>query len=53
MSREPLKEYVFTLPDGTKRYEFVDTFHGVKEVAVFMKMHGAIRGEPIKNQTGE
>lgn len=38
-------EYVFTLPDGTKRYEIV---YAPSDVFAFIKLHGAIRAEPVK-----
>lgn len=37
-------EYVFTLPDGSKRYEIV---YEAKEVFAFMRMHKAVRAVPV------
>lgn len=38
-------EYVFTLPDGSKRYEIV---YQNSDVFAFMKMHKAVKAEPLK-----
>ena len=43
-------EYEFTLPDGSKRYEFVDPDAGysvMQQVSMFMKMHGATSARPV------
>lgn len=38
-------EYEFTLPDGSKRFEIVVER---KDVHHFMKMHGAVKAQPVK-----
>jgi hypothetical protein len=50
----PMKtfEYEFTLPDGSKRYEFVDPGAGytaIRQIEMFKKMHGAIAAKPVDN----
>ena len=45
-------EYEFTLPDGSKRYEFVDPEAGysvIRQIEMFKKMHGAIAAKPVNN----
>jgi len=45
-------EYEFTLPDGSKRYEFVDPDAGysvILQIETFKKMHGAIAVKPVNN----
>jgi hypothetical protein len=39
-------EYEFTLPDGSKRYEIV---FAVKEIHDFMRLHRAIKAEPVRH----
>ncbi|MDP3074740.1 hypothetical protein [Bradyrhizobium sp.] len=49
-------EYEFTLPDGTKRYEFVDPDAGysvMTQVGMFMAMHGAIIALPVKDKPND
>lgn len=44
-------EYEFTLPDGSKRYEFVlkgGSQSVAAQVSTFMKMHGATRAQPVE-----
>lgn len=46
-------EYEFTLPDGSKRYEFVDPDCGysvMAQIRMFSDMHGAIRAAPVENR---
>lgn len=45
------REYEFTLPDGSKRYEFIDPDCGIpilKQIGTFRKMHGAVTVRPVK-----
>jgi hypothetical protein len=45
-------EYEFTLPNGSKRYEFVDPDAGysvIRQIEMFNKMHGAIAAKPVNN----
>lgn len=45
-------EYEFTLPDGSKRYEFVDPESGysvMAQIRMFSDMHGAIRAAPVQS----
>ena len=45
-------EYEFTLPDGSKRYEFVDPECGtsvLKQIEMFKKMHGAVSARPVQH----
>ncbi|WP_189341873.1 hypothetical protein [Mesorhizobium sp. M2A.F.Ca.ET.067.02.1.1] len=44
MTEKPT-EYVFTLPDGSKRYEIVI---GRKDIFTFQKMHGALSAKPVE-----
>jgi hypothetical protein len=47
-----LREYEFTLPDGSKRHEFVDPDCGIpvlKQIEMFKKMHGAVSARPVKD----
>ena len=39
-------EYIFILPDGSKRFEMVYESH---EVHVFHKMHGAVQSMPLRH----
>lgn len=44
-------EYEFTLPDGSKRYEFVDPDSGysvMTQIRMFSQMHGAVKAVPVK-----
>ena len=46
------REYEFTLPDGSKRYEFVDPDCGtpvLKQIEMFKKMHGAVSAHPVQH----
>lgn len=45
MSQYAPVEYEFTLPDGSKRFEFI-VERG--DVAAFMKMHGAVKAMPVR-----
>jgi hypothetical protein len=40
-------EYEFTLPDGSKRHEFVCS---TNDVWRFVRMHGAITAQPVDKQ---
>jgi hypothetical protein len=45
-------EYEFTLPDGSKRYEFLDPEGGysvMTQIKMFQEMHGAIAAKPVSN----
>ena len=45
-------EYEFTLPDGSKRYEFVDPDAGytvIRQIEMFKRMHGAIAVKAVNN----
>ena len=45
-------EYEFTLPDGSKRYEFVDPESGysvMAQIRMFREMHSAIAAKPMSN----
>lgn len=45
-------EYEFTLPDGSKRYEFIDPESGysvMAQIRMFEEMHGAIAAKPVSN----
>ncbi len=45
MSREDNgTEYVFTLPDGSRRYEIV---FEMADFHAFMKLHKAVKGAPL------
>jgi len=47
-----LREYEITLPDGSKRYEFVDPEREtpiLKQIEMFKKMHGAVSARPMQN----
>jgi hypothetical protein len=49
-------EYEFTLPDGSKRYEFVDPDAGysvMTQVGLFMAMHGAVKAMPVKDEPND
>jgi hypothetical protein len=51
MPMKPI-EYEFTLPDGSKRYEFVDPGSGysvMTQIRMFKEMHGAIAAKPVSN----
>ena len=53
MSANGCIEYEFKLPDGSTRYEMVDPDAGytvMQQVAMFMKMHGAISAKPVKEE---
>jgi hypothetical protein len=42
-----------TLPDGPKRYEFVDPDSGysvMTQLRMFQKMHRAVTARPVKNE---
>lgn len=44
-------EYEFVLPDGTKRYELVDTSNDMsvmQQINLCMKMHGAVAAHPVQ-----
>lgn len=44
-------EYEFVLPDGSKRYEFVDPDAGdsvLRQIELFRRMHGAVSAAPVK-----
>jgi len=44
-------EYEFTLPDGSKRYEFVDLDNDMsvmQQISLGMKLHGAIAARPVQ-----
>lgn len=46
------REYEFTLPDGSKRYEFVDPDCGIpvlKQIETLKQMHGAVSARPVKD----
>jgi hypothetical protein len=46
-----LVEYEFTLPDGTKRYEFIDPDNDMSvmhQINLFMKLHGAVKARPVR-----
>lgn len=49
----PMKmiEYEFTLPDGTKRYEFVDPDNDMsmmQQINLGLKLHGAVKAHPVQ-----
>jgi hypothetical protein len=53
MREAPLKpvEYEFTLPDGSKRYEFVDPDNDMsvmQQIRLGMKLHGAVSAHPVE-----
>ena len=44
-------EYEFTLPDGSKPYEFVDSdneMSGIQQINVGLKLHGAVAAQPVQ-----
>ena len=44
-------EYEFTLPDGSKRYEFVDPDNDMsvmQQINLGLKLHGAIAARPVQ-----
>jgi hypothetical protein len=44
-------EYEFTLPDGSKRYEFIDPDNDMSvmhQINLAMKLHGATRAHPVQ-----
>jgi hypothetical protein len=44
-------EYEFTLPDGSKRYEFIDPDNDMsvmQQISLCMKMHGAVSAHPVQ-----
>jgi hypothetical protein len=46
-----LVEYEFVLPDGSKRYEFVDPDNDMSvmhQINLGMKLHGAIAARPVQ-----
>ena len=46
------REYEFTLPDGSNRYEFVDPDCGIpilKQIEMLKKMHGAVSARPVND----
>lgn len=45
-----MTEYEFTLPDGTRRYEFCD---GKEEVFMLGEMHGAVSARPLTGELAE
>jgi hypothetical protein len=45
-------EYEFTLPDGSKRYEFVDPDNDMSvmhQINLGMKLHGAVKAHPVQS----
>jgi hypothetical protein len=46
-------EYEFTLPDGSKRYEFVDPESGynvMAQIRMFSEIHGAVEARPVRDK---
>ena len=44
-------EYEFTLPDGSKRYEFVDPDNDMsvmQQINLGKKLHGAVAARPVQ-----
>jgi hypothetical protein len=44
-------EYEFTLPDGSKRYEFVDPDNDMsvmQQIELCKKLHGAVAAQPVQ-----
>jgi hypothetical protein len=44
-------EYEFTLPDGSKRYEFVDLDNDMslmQQISLALKLHGAVSAHPVQ-----
>lgn len=44
-------EYEFVLPDGTKRYDFVDPDNDMSvmhQINLFLKLHGAVAAHPVQ-----
>ncbi|QWG24151.1 hypothetical protein KMZ93_04270 [Bradyrhizobium sediminis] len=51
MSARDFIEYEFVLPDGSKRYEMVDTnsdMSVMQQINLFMQMQGATAARPVK-----
>ena len=49
-------EYEFTLPDGSKRYEFIDPDCGysvMAQIRMFSVLHGAVKAKPVENRSVE
>lgn len=49
-------EYEFVLPDGSKRYEFVDPESGysvMAQIRMFSEMHGAVKARPVRHDQQE
>lgn len=45
-------EYEFVLPDGSKRYEFIDPDNDMSvmhQINLAMKMHGAVKARPVQS----
>ena len=46
-----LVEYEFVLPDGSKRYEFVDPDNDMsvmQQINLGLKLHGAVAARPVQ-----
>lgn len=46
-----LVEYEFVLPDGSKRYDFVDLDNDMsvmQQINLGMKLHGAVAARPVQ-----
>ena len=44
-------EYEFVLPDGSKRYEFVDPDNDMsvmQQISLGLKLHGAVSAHPVQ-----
>ena len=44
-------EYEFILPDGSKRYEFIDLDSDMsimQQINSFLKLHGAVKAHPVQ-----
>jgi hypothetical protein len=47
----PCIEYEFVLPDGSKRYEFIDPDNDrsiMHQISLGLKMHGAVKAHPVQ-----
>ena len=56
MSARDFIEYEFVLPDGSKRYEIVDTNNDMsvmQQINLGMKLHGAIAAHPVQGSLFE